>query len=69
MENTECNIRVDGIEAEGLDAELNLVVDRNPRYNYIARSTPELIVERLARRTEGNQKIFYEKLRNKFHDS
>ena len=50
MENTECNIRVDGIEASGLDSELNLVVDRTPRYNYVAKSTPELIVERLSRR-------------------
>jgi dsDNA-specific endonuclease/ATPase MutS2 len=66
LENTERNIRVDGIEASGLDSELNLVVDRTPRYNYVAKSTPELIVERLSKKTGGKEQEFYEKLRNKF---
>lgn len=66
MENTERTIRVDGIEASGLDTELNLMVDRTPRYNYIAKSTPELIVERLSKKTGGKEQAFYEKLRNKF---
>ncbi|TQD27043.1 helix-hairpin-helix domain-containing protein [Methanolobus vulcani] len=66
LENTVCNIRVDGIEASGLDSELNLVVDRTPRYNYVAKSTPELIVERLSKKTCGKEQDFYEKLRNKF---
>lgn len=68
MENTECNIRIDGIEASGLDSDLNLVVDRSPRYNFIAKSTPELIVERLYKKTNGNEKAFYEKLREKFRN-
>ncbi len=42
--------RVDGIEAKYLDDELNLVVERNPRLNYLAKSTPQLIVERLAKK-------------------
>ncbi|MBN1133968.1 MAG: endonuclease MutS2 [Methanosarcinaceae archaeon] len=66
LENTKCSVRVDGIEASGLDSELNLIVDRTPRYNYIAKSTPELIVERLARKTTGKEKVFYERLRGKF---
>lgn len=66
LENTQCSLRVDGIEASGLDEDLNLMVDRTPRYNYIAKSTPELIVERLARRTSGDKKAFYERLRSKF---
>ncbi|WMW21856.1 endonuclease MutS2 [Methanolobus mangrovi] len=66
MENTTCDIRVDGIEASGLDADLNLIVDRSPRYNYIAKSTPELIVERLSKKTEGKEQAFYDKLRSKF---
>jgi hypothetical protein len=41
-------IRTDGIEATGLDAEGRLVVDRRPRIGHRARSTPELIVQRLA---------------------
>ena len=42
--------RVDGIEASHLDDDLNLVVDRNPKMNYLARSTPQLIVEKLSKR-------------------
>ncbi|WP_333787893.1 helix-hairpin-helix domain-containing protein [Methanomethylovorans sp.] len=66
MENTQSDVRVDGIEASGLDCDLNLIVDRTPRYNYVARSTPELIVERLLRRTNGNEQVFYERLKSKF---
>jgi dsDNA-specific endonuclease/ATPase MutS2 len=64
MKNTTYEIRVDGIEAKGLDENLNLIVDRNPRYNYLARSTPELIVERLSRKYEDVE--FYAKLLKKF---
>lgn len=64
LKNTDRNIRVDGIEAKGLDEHHNLIVDRNPRYNYLARSTPELIVERLARKQKDNE--FYVKLLKKF---
>ncbi|VVB55605.1 DNA-binding protein MutS2 [uncultured archaeon] len=64
LKNTTHNIRVDGIEAKGLDENLNLIVDRNPRYNYLARSTPELIVERLARKYTDIE--FYGKLLKKF---
>jgi dsDNA-specific endonuclease/ATPase MutS2 len=64
LKNTDRNIRVDGIEAKGLDEHHNLIVDRNPRYNYLARSTPELIVERLARKNEDNE--FYGRLLRKF---
>jgi len=64
LKNTDREIRVDGIEAKGLDENFNLIVDRNPRYNYLARSTPELIVERLARKEAGNE--FYNRLLRKF---
>lgn len=64
LKNTDREIRVDGIEAKGLDENFNLIVDRNPRYNYLARSTPELIVERLARKEAGNE--FYDRLLRKF---
>jgi hypothetical protein len=39
--------RTDGIFAEGLDQELNLVVDYQPRFGTVGRSTPEFIVSRL----------------------
>ncbi len=64
LKNTDRNIRVDGIEAKGLDEHHNLIVDRNPRYNYLARSTPELIVERLARKDKDNE--FYGRILRKF---
>lgn len=66
MEYTSAPVRVDGIEAKGLDDDLNLIVDRNPRYNYIARSTPELIVERLVRRAGDEKRDFYQRLLDKF---
>jgi len=63
---SETPVRVDGIEAEGLDENNRLVVSRSPRYNYLARSTPELILDRLARTTEGREREFYARLLGKF---
>jgi hypothetical protein len=57
-------VRIDGIEAAGLDEDLNLIVDRNPRINRLARSTPELILERLSKKEE--QADFYRYLLEKF---
>lgn len=39
--------RVDGIFAEGLNPELELLVDYQPRFDTVGRSTPEFIVSRL----------------------
>jgi DNA mismatch repair protein MutS2 len=58
-------VRVDGIEAKGLDADYNLMVDRSPRINYLARSTPELIVERLLHRSDGPTKETYRRILDK----
>jgi len=63
---TETVVRVDGIAAEGLDENNNLRVCRSPRYNYLAKSTPELILERLVRSTEGREMEFYARLLAKF---
>ncbi|MFC6796704.1 MULTISPECIES: endonuclease MutS2 [unclassified Haladaptatus] len=55
-------VAVDGIEAVGLvDGEL--VVNRSPQKDHLARSTPELIVEKLA--AEGDA-TFYGRLLEKF---
>jgi DNA mismatch repair protein MutS2 len=62
----ETPVRVDGIEASGLDSENNLIVRRTPRYNYLARSTPELILDRLVRTTTGAEHEFYSRLLSKF---
>ncbi len=55
--------RIDGIEASGLDENLNLIVSRNPVLGKLARSTPELIVEKLSRKEE---KPFFVFLLKKF---
>jgi dsDNA-specific endonuclease/ATPase MutS2 len=46
--------RVDGIEASGLDENFNLIVNHNPVLGRLASSTPELIVERMARAHKGD---------------
>ncbi len=53
------DFRIDGIEAKGLDDNLELIVDRTPKRNHLARSTPELIVKRLVQRSQGEaQNLF-----------
>jgi len=53
LDKLDVKARFDGIEAKGLDKDFNLVVDRNPIIGRIARSTPQLIIERLAKKNEG----------------
>ena len=55
-------VQVDGIEAKGLE-DGELVVDRSPVKDHLARSTPELIVEKLAEEHGG---AFYGELLEKF---
>ncbi|WP_418285501.1 MutS-related protein [Halorubrum sp. DTA46] len=56
------DVAVDGIEAEGL-VEGELRVNRSPRKGHLARSTPELIVEKLAADRDTD---FYGELLEKF---
>ncbi|WP_227353337.1 MutS-related protein [Haladaptatus salinisoli] len=58
----ESDVAVDGIEAKGLE-DGELVVERSPVKDHLARSTPELIVEKLA---DGGESGFYERLLRKF---
>src|SRR5699024_10080843 len=60
------DVPVDGIEAVGLENG-ELQVERSPKKNTLARSTPELIVEKLAAEvgTDENE-TFYERLLEKF---
>ncbi|HUR61850.1 MAG TPA: helix-hairpin-helix domain-containing protein [Candidatus Thermoplasmatota archaeon] len=55
-------VRIDGIEATGLDPDNRLVVDRMPRMGVLARSTPEFIVQRLAATTKGAERALYGEL-------
>ena len=59
-------VRIDGIEATGLDENLELIVDRNPKINYHARSTPQLIVESLIKKSKNEEHEFYKKILDKF---
>ncbi|MCF2135689.1 MAG: hypothetical protein K9W43_00430 [Candidatus Thorarchaeota archaeon] len=61
-EVTKVPVRIDGIEARGLNEDLELIVDRTPRFGYLARSTPELIVERLSKLAKGPKKEVYLKI-------
>lgn len=68
LRHTKAAVRVDGIEATGLDERNRLVVDRAPRMGHYARSTPELIVQRLAAVTKGPHKALYQDLLRAFAD-
>jgi dsDNA-specific endonuclease/ATPase MutS2 len=59
-------IRIDGIEAKGLDQNLNLVVDRNPILSHLAKSMPQLIITRLKELSKGEERETYEHILEKF---
>jgi len=66
MDATNLDLRVDGIEAKGLNKDLELIVDRNPKRNYLARSTPELIVKRLVQRASGSSQQVFSSILERF---
>ncbi|MDO5851271.1 MAG: AAA family ATPase [Methanobacteriaceae archaeon] len=59
-------VRVDGIEAKGLDKDYNLIVDRSPHINYLANSTPELILQKMYEKAENPLKEVYGDILKKF---
>lgn len=59
-------IRTDGIEAKGLDENYNLIVDRTPKINYLANSTPELIIKKIYEKSEEPLKSVYKDILEKF---
>ena len=59
-------VRVDGIEAKGLDENYNLIVDRTPKMNYLAKSTPELILRMIYEKSDGKLKEIYGQMLEKF---
>ena len=55
--------RVDGIFAEGLNPDLELLVDYQPRFGTVGRSTPEFIVSRLvANASDRSERTGFETL-------
>ncbi|MHA1596296.1 MAG: MutS-related protein, partial [Candidatus Asgardarchaeia archaeon] len=63
---TGASIRVDGIEARGLDERMNLIVDRSPKFNYLAKSMPELIVQRLSKVSKGEYREVFDRILKNF---
>ncbi len=61
---TEKKISIDGIEAKGLDDEMNLIIERSPKKGLFAASTPELVVKKLHKKRKSS---LYENLYNKFN--
>jgi dsDNA-specific endonuclease/ATPase MutS2 len=57
-------IRVDGIEAEGLDRDGELIVDRQPKFNHIGSSTPKLIIMKLSQAAKKGDKALYSDILN-----
>lgn len=51
------SVRVDGIESEGLDGHGNILVDRQPRFNHIGSSTPELVIKKLLGHVRKKEKL------------
>ncbi|MFX0149618.1 MAG: hypothetical protein ACFFAJ_02445 [Candidatus Hodarchaeota archaeon] len=58
--------RIDGIEARGLSEDLELIVNRTPVYYKYAKSTPELIVQRLQQISKGEEKNIYSYILDSF---
>jgi hypothetical protein len=58
QKNIPQNARIDGIEARGLDENYELIVHHNPILGKLAHSTPELIIEKMAK-SKGNDYINY----------
>jgi DNA mismatch repair protein MutS2 len=55
-------VRVDGIEATGLDSGGELVVDRQPRFDHIGSSTPKLILMKLSKSSTKRDKQLYDSI-------
>ncbi|MGQ9721157.1 MAG: MutS-related protein [Candidatus Jordarchaeum sp.] len=66
---TKSPVRVDGISAKGLDENLNLIVDRTPKFNYLAKSTPELILQRLYSLSKGEEKVVFGNILKKLSET
>ncbi|MDR0901059.1 MAG: endonuclease MutS2 [Methanobrevibacter sp.] len=64
--SVQSDVRIDGIEAKGLDENYNLIVDRTPKMNCLARSTPEFILKRIYENSEGKIKEVYGEILKKF---
>jgi dsDNA-specific endonuclease/ATPase MutS2 len=56
-------IRVDGIEARGLDVTGELIVNRQPKFSHLGSSTPKFIIKKLSKDAKKNRvKTLYEEV-------
>lgn len=64
LPNVKFPVRVDGIEASGLDERGELLVDRQPRFDHVGSSTPKLIIMKLSRTSKkrGVKELYEEML-------
>ncbi|MBI2077132.1 MAG: hypothetical protein HYT80_02000 [Euryarchaeota archaeon] len=62
LAHVKTKVRVDGIDAVGLDEKFNLIVDRQPKLNHWARSTPELILRRVHSKAQGDARELYARI-------
>ena len=62
LAHAKAKVRVDGIDAVGLDEKFNLIVDRQPKLDHWARSTPELILRRVHSKSVGEARELYAKI-------
>ena len=61
-----CVFNLSGRAAKGLDENYNLIVDRTPKMNFLAKSTPELILKRIYEKSDDNLKQVYARILEKF---
>jgi dsDNA-specific endonuclease/ATPase MutS2 len=57
-------IRVDGIQALGLNEAGELVVERQPKFDQIGSSTPQLVIMKLLKSKRAKEKEFYRSMLN-----
>jgi dsDNA-specific endonuclease/ATPase MutS2 len=62
-------IRVDGIEASGLDETGELIVDRQPKFNHMGSSTPMFIIKKLSKNAKKKRiKSLYDEVLKSFEN-
>jgi DNA mismatch repair protein MutS2 len=68
LRHARVRVRLDGIDAVGLDEQFNLIVDRQPKLGHRARSTPELILRRVHARSEGRVRDLFGAILNRWDE-
>jgi len=68
LKTIKTSLRIDGIEANGIKNG-KLVVDRNPKFNYLAKSMPFFIIEKLySASSDSKKRAIYQKMMHYFEE-